>query len=169
MKKRSFFIFQDWQQNGSNAKGRIVLTLYRLANLATINRLIFVLLVPYLVLYRLFIEWILGCEIPYKTSIGSGIIIYHGHSLVINDGTIIGNRCTIRHCTTIGSKKLLDSTYSKSPIIGDDVDIGSNVCIIGPITIGNNVTIGAGSVVIKDVPSNTVVAGNPAKIIRYIS
>jgi len=49
------------------------------------------------------------------------------------------------------------------------VNIGANVCIIGGITIRNNVTIGAGSVVIKDVPDNAVVVGNPARVIRYIN
>ena len=46
------------------------------------------------------------------------------------------------------------------------MNIGSNSCIIGHVTIGDNVIIGAGSIVVKDVPSNVVVAGNPAKIIR---
>ena len=47
------------------------------------------------------------------------------------------------------------------------MNIGPNVCIIGKIKIGNNVDIGAGSVVVKDVPDNVVVAGNPVRIIRY--
>ena len=45
--------------------------------------------------------------------------------------------------------------------------LGANVTIIGDITIGNNVTIGAGSVVVKDVPDNSVVVGNPARVIKY--
>ncbi len=49
------------------------------------------------------------------------------------------------------------------------MNIGSNSCIIGHVTIGDNVIIGAGSIVVKDVPSNVVVAGNPAKIIRHIA
>ena len=57
----------------------------------------------------------------------------------------------------------------EAPTIGNNVNIGSNVCIIGGILIGNNVVIGAGSIVVKDIPDNVVVAGNPAKIIRYIN
>lgn len=57
--------------------------------------------------------------------------------------------------------------WGGSPVIGDNVNIGSNSCIIGEISIGDNVIIGAGSIVIKDVPSNVVIAGNPARIIRY--
>lgn len=48
------------------------------------------------------------------------------------------------------------------------MNIGSNVCIIGEIKIGDNVIIGAGTVVVKDVPSNVVVVGNPARIIKHI-
>lgn len=59
--------------------------------------------------------------------------------------------------------------YSKGPvIIGENVWIGQNVTILSNINIGKNAIIGANSVVTKDVPSNTVVAGNPAKIIKYL-
>ncbi|WP_417885234.1 serine O-acetyltransferase [Zunongwangia sp.] len=112
------------------------------------------------------IEWVLGVELPYKTKVGKGLIIYHGHSLVINDGAIIGDDCTLRHCTTIGNKEKSDGSFSSSPKIGNLVDIGSNVCIIGPIHVGNNVKIGAGSVVVKDIPDNCIVVGNPAKVIK---
>lgn len=54
------------------------------------------------------------------------------------------------------------------PIIGNNVTLGASVTIIGEIHIGDNVIIGAGSVVVKDVPNNVVIAGNPAKIIHTI-
>jgi serine O-acetyltransferase len=56
---------------------------------------------------------------------------------------------------------------SPSICIGDNCYIGTGVTILGPIKIGNNVTIGAGSIVVKDVPDNAVIAGNQARIIRY--
>ena len=65
-------------------------------------------------------------------------------------------------CTTIGKKN------NARPVIGDNVTLGASVVIIGNVHIGNNVVVGAGSVVVKDVPDNCVVAGNPAKIIRYL-
>lgn len=162
------YLFQDWKGNANNSKGRFVLFFYRLASVATRHKILFFLFIPYLIIYRVLIEWVLGIELPYKTKIGKGFIIYHGHSLVINDHSIIGENCIIRHSTTIGNKLLQDGSYSKSPVIGDNVDIGSNVCIIGAINIGNNVKIGAGSIVVKDVPSNCIVVGNPAKVARYI-
>jgi putative colanic acid biosynthesis acetyltransferase WcaB len=159
-------IFCDWNINKNNIKGQIVTLMYRIAQIGSKNKIFFIILLPYLIVYRIIIEWLLGIEIPYKTKIGNNLIIYHGQSIVINDGTVIGNNCTLRHCTTIGNKQLKDLTYSKSPIIGNNVNIGSNVCIIGDIIIGDNVKIGAGSVVINDVPENSVVVGNPAKIIN---
>ena len=158
-------VFQDWKKNKSNPKGKLIMVCFRICALASRSKLIFVLFVPLLILYRLCIEWILGIEIPYKTKIGPGFTLYHGQALVINDGTIIGRNCTLRHSTTIGNKLLSTGEYSNSPIIGDNVDIGSNVCIIGPISIGDNVKIGAGSVVTKDIPSDVIVVGNPARII----
>ena len=55
----------------------------------------------------------------------------------------------------------------KRPVIGNHVKMGCHVCILGGVHIGNNVTIGAGSVVVKDVPDNAVVVGNPARFIKY--
>jgi putative colanic acid biosynthesis acetyltransferase WcaB len=54
-----------------------------------------------------------------------------------------------------------------SPVIGDNVEIGSNVVIIGDISIGDGAIVGAGSVVTKDVPAHAVVVGNPARIIKF--
>lgn len=161
-------LFCDWKRNHRNIKGRLVLVGFRLAHYGKKNRLLFILLIPHLVLYRVMVEWFLSVELPWKTSVGKGLIIYHGHALVVNDNTIIGENCTLRHCVTIGNKQSADGSFSNCPVLGNNVDIGANTCIIGPVIIGDNVKIGAGSVVIKDIPSNSVVAGNPARVIRSI-
>jgi putative colanic acid biosynthesis acetyltransferase WcaB len=109
---------------------------------------------------------VLGIELPRKTTVGEGLSLYHGQALVVNKGTIIGNNCVLRNSTTIGHKKLADGTFSACPRIGNNVDIGANVCIIGDISIGDNVIIGAGSVVTKDVPADCVVVGNPARVLE---
>lgn len=160
-------IFQDWKANQGNTKGRIILCLFRIASLIRSNIILCVLFFLYLVFYRVFVEWILGIELHWNVKAGKGLRLDHGQASVINGGCIIGENCTIRHCTTIGNKKLIDGTYSASPKLGNNVDIGTNVCIIGDISIGDNVTIGAGSIVTKSLPSNCVAVGNPARIIKH--
>ena len=87
--------------------------------------------------------------------------------LVVNDGTRIGDGCFLRHSTTIGNKQLEGGAYSASPVLGNRVDVGANSVIIGPVRVGDDAVIGAGAVIVKDVPPYAVVVGNPARIVRY--
>ncbi|MCG6137599.1 MAG: serine acetyltransferase [Nostoc sp. LLA-1] len=165
------YVLQDWQNNQDTSfKSRIVLSMFRL-NKLIIDLPFFGQKISkiYRLFYQLIVEYILGIELPWNTKIGTNIKIQHGHGLVVNCETIIGANCTLRHSTTIGNKKLPDGSISASPQIGNNVDIGSNVVIIGPIKVGDNVVVGAGAVVVKDIPQDAVVAGNPAKIIRLLN
>jgi putative colanic acid biosynthesis acetyltransferase WcaB len=163
------FIFQDWQANKGNPKGRIILLLFRMANFCSTRRIYFYLGLPYLIFYRILVEWFFSVEVPWNVRIGKNLSLYHGQSLVMNSEVILGENCKLRHCTTIGHKQLKGGGFSGSPVIGDNVDIGSNVCIIGNIYIGNDVTIGCGSVVTKSVADGQTVAGNPAAPILRLS
>jgi len=158
-------ILQDWRANKGNPKGRLVMILFRTAHLLRQNIVTLVLFLPYFMFYRLAVEWLLCIELPWKTKIGSGFRIDHGQALIVNDGTIFGEGCTVRNSTTIGNKRAKDGTYTTAPRFGDRVDIGANAVIIGPLTIGDDVVIGAGAVVVKDVPANHVVLGNPARCV----
>jgi putative colanic acid biosynthesis acetyltransferase WcaB len=162
------YILQDWQINQETSlKSRLTLFMFRLAQ-ALENSPIFLrwIALVYRFIYQVIIEWLLGIELPWDTQVGENLQLQHGHGLVVNHETIIGANCILRHSTTIGNKKLPDGSYSAAPKIGNHVDIGTHVVIIGSITVGNNAVIGAGSVVIKDVPDGAVVVGNPAKVIR---
>lgn len=97
------------------------------------------------------------------TRFGGGIYPAHPFATIVNAKSI-GENFVIRQCTTIGNKR--DGAADERPVIGDNVNLGSNVVIIGNITIGNNVNVGAGTVITKDVPSNCTVVGNPFRIIK---
>lgn len=102
-------------------------------------------------------------QIPHTTRLGAGIGCHHPFATILN-AKEIGDNFVCRNNTTIGFK-----TVGVGPTIGDNVNLGVGVIIIGDIHIGNNVNVGAGSVIVKDVPDNVTVVGNPAKIIKYNS
>ena len=102
-----------------------------------------------------------------KYILEQGTIITHPVGIVINEDVRLGKSCIIRQNVTIGQGRYNEQRGRNYPILGDNVSIGANAVIIGGINIGNNAFIGAGAVVVKDVPENAVVAGVPAKIIKY--
>ena len=158
------FIFQDWKVN--TTKGRLILVLFRLANIGAYNNFYKCIGTPYRFFYTFFVEWVLGVELQWRTKVGKGLKLHHGQALVVNGDTVLGSNCSIRQSTTIGSKELPDGSSSGSPIIGDNVDIGNNVSIIGGLHIGDNVKIGSGTIVVKNIPDNCVVVGNPGRVIK---
>ena len=95
--------------------------------------------------------------------IGGGLFIQHGFSTMIS-AEKIGENFWINQQVTLGYK---DNT--RAPIIGDNVTVTCGAKVLGPITIGSNVTVGANAVVVKDVPNNVVVGGIPAKVIKILS
>ncbi|WP_183575325.1 serine acetyltransferase [Mucilaginibacter sp. X5P1] len=160
------YLFQDRQANRKNFKAQLVLFMFRLVQLINRSMLLKVIFILYLLWYRYWVDWVWGIELPRKLTVGKGLSLYHGHALVVNQGVVIGDNCVLRNSTTIGHKKLADGSFTKCPVIGNNVDIGANVCIIGDITIGDNVIIGAGSVVTKSFPSDCIIVGNPARILE---
>ncbi|NIF05509.1 serine acetyltransferase [Chryseobacterium sp. Tr-659] len=108
-----------------------------------------------------------GFQIYPETQIGEGFYLGHWGSLVINPKTIIGKNCNIAQGVTIGQQNR--GKNEGSPVIGDEVWIGTNAVIVGAINIGNNVLIVPNSYVNFDVPANSVVIGNPAKIIPTLN
>lgn len=99
-------------------------------------------------------------EIGLTAKVGYGLYIGHEGPVIINGTAIIGNNVNLSQFTTIGSN------HGHAATIGDNVYIGSNVCIVEDVEIGSNATIGAGSVVTKDIPDNATAAGNYTKALN---
>ncbi|SEH43948.1 serine O-acetyltransferase [Halobacillus karajensis] len=112
-----------------------------------------------------------SCDIPYQANIDSTVTFSHnGLGTVINKKTKIGKNTLIMHHVTIGGNMGKTSYNGKeeitAPIIGDNVICGVGAKVLGPITIGNSAKIGAGAVVLQDVPENCIAVGIPAKIYK---
>jgi len=99
-------------------------------------------------------------QLPKQTEVGPGLYIGHATGVIVNSTATIGANCNLSPFTVIGSNK------GKAATIGDNVYIGPHVSIVEAVTIGNGAVIGAGSVVIRDVPERGVVVGNPARIVH---
>lgn len=103
-----------------------------------------------------------GLEISSETNIGKGLYIGHPYNITINRNAIIGENCNIHKGAVIGQENR--GLRKGTPIIGNKVWIGINAAIVGNITIGDDVMIAPNSYVNCDVPSHSVVFGNPCII-----
>ena len=101
-----------------------------------------------------------GVDILPRADLGGGCIIAHGIGLVIGGRTVIGEDCTLLHGVTLGEARFDELDC---PRLGNRVTVGAGAIVLGGITIGDDALIGAGSVVVSDVPSGAVVAGVPAR------
>ena len=118
------------------------------------------------IIYRLFINryrYKYGYQIPVSANIGEGFYIGHFGTIVINPNAVIGKNCNVAHNVTIGQANR--GKLKGYPTLGNKVWVGTGSVIVGNITISSNVLIAPNSFVNFDVPDNSLVIGNPAKII----
>jgi serine O-acetyltransferase len=95
-----------------------------------------------------------------NADIGPGFVILHSVGVVINTNVRAGRNLAIYHGVTLGAER------NRSPVLGDNVYIGAGAKVIGGVTVGSDVRIGANAVVTKDVPDGATVVGIPARIVR---
>lgn len=98
-------------------------------------------------------------SIDVHTKIGAGLQLAHPYSTILN-ASFVGSNVYVNHLVTIGEKN------GKKPTIGNNVQLHAGCIIIGGVKIGDNAIIGAGAVVVKDVPEYAIAVGNPARIIE---
>ena len=101
-----------------------------------------------------------GCVIGAGARFDKGFVIMHPVGVVINSKVVGGNNIVVESGVVIGDEK------GKAPVLGSNIFIGAGAKIIGGITIGDNVKIGANAVVVKNLPSNVTAVGIPAKVIQ---
>lgn len=111
-----------------------------------------------------FNRFLTGIDIHPGAKIGSGFFIDHGMGVVIGETTEIGHDVLLYQGVTLGGTG--KDKGKRHPTLGSDIVVGSGAKILGPITIGDNVKIGAGSVVIHSVPPNSTVVGVPGQVVR---
>lgn len=118
---------------------------------------------PFFKLILKILSFVFGFQIPSDVKIGFGFYLgHHGH-VIINPEVVIGNNCAIAPGVTLGVKP--GKKNAGCPKIGNFVMIGTNAVLVGGITIGDRVIIAPNSFINHDVPSDSVVIGNPARII----
>jgi serine O-acetyltransferase len=105
-----------------------------------------------------------GLEISHNAKIGPGLYLGHAYGITVNSGATIGRNCNLHKGVTIGQENR--GARKGAPTVGDCVWIGVNATVVGAITIGDDVLIAPNSYVNCDVPSHSIVLGNPCRIIR---
>jgi len=108
-------------------------------------------------------RFLTGIEIHPGAKIGRGVFIDHGMGVVIGETAIVGDYAVIYQGATIGGTG--KEIGKRHPTLGENVVVGAGAKVLGNIQIGNDVRIGAGSVVLRDVPSDCTVVGIPGRII----
>ncbi|WP_425481854.1 serine O-acetyltransferase [Anaerotalea alkaliphila] len=105
-----------------------------------------------------------GIEIHPGATIGHGLFIDHGHGVVIGETAIVGDNVTIYQGVTLGGTG--KETGKRHPTIGNNVMISAGAKILGSFTVGDDSKIGAGSVVLREVPPNSTVVGIPGRVVK---
>lgn len=111
-------------------------------------------------------KFLTGIEIHPGAKIGKNVMIDHGHGIVIGETAIVGDRVKIFQGVSLAADDYEREDGRRHPKVGNDVLLGAGCLVIGPHTIGDFAKIGAGAVLMRDVPSGATAVGVPARIIE---
>lgn len=119
---------------------------------------------PLLVLYKLVVEWVMGIELPLTLTVGPRVRLFHAYGLVVHPRAELGADVVLKHGVTIGHRGP-EEEEGPVPTIGDGVVFGPHAQVLGGVTVGARARIGAGAVVLSDVPPDAVAVGVPARVV----
>jgi len=134
--------------------GTFAMLMYRLMQASQRNRL-----VPLAMLFNKLNAFFGRCVIGRGAEFGPGFVLIHSYGVVINGSVRGGEDVKLEHLVTIGAER------EKSPVLGDNVFLGAGSKVVGGVSIGSNVKIGANAVVVKNIPDDSTAVGVPAKIV----
>jgi serine O-acetyltransferase len=124
---------------------------------------------PFSFLYRamyVFVRNIYGIELPSTARIGRRLRVAHQHGILVHPEAVIGDDCMIRQGVSIGISRVSKTKGERvAPVLGDRVEVGAGAMIAGAVTIGDDVAIGPNTVVITNVPANSIVTSPMPRII----
>jgi len=134
--------------------GTFAMVIYRLMQWSQKHRILFLSM-----FFNKMNVWFGRCIIGRGADFGSSFVLIHSHGVVINSSVQAGKGVKIEHQVTIGAER------NESPILGDNIFIGAGAKIVGGVTIGSRVKIGANAVVTKSLPDDVTAVGIPARIV----
>lgn len=107
---------------------------------------------------------VLHVDIHPGARVGRGVMIDHATGVVVGETAVVGDGVSLLHHVTLGGSGT--GRGARHPHIGDGALLGAGVCVLGPVTVGAGSKVGAGSVVVTDLPPHCVAVGVPARIVR---
>jgi serine O-acetyltransferase len=146
-------------------QGLWALLQYRVASRLYQSRLSHLIKRPLLwlcVLWQKAVEITTGISLPYAARIGAGLYIGHFGNIIVGADAVIGEDCNLSQGVTVGVSGR--GSHRGTPVIGDRVYLCANAVVSGQIRVGDDVVVGANSLVVRDVPEHVTVVGVPAEI-----
>jgi serine O-acetyltransferase len=117
------------------------------------------------VVTRKLVEVLTGISVYPECHIGGGVYFGHFGPTIIHPDAALGENCNLSQCVTVGGVQ--SGQFKGAPSIGSRVYVAPNAIIIGKVSVGDDVVIGAGAVVVRSVPDRAVVVGNPARVVSH--
>jgi len=117
--------------------------------------------------YRVLAQYVrnhYGVEVPFSAKVGRRVVIEHQGGIVIHGCSVIGDDCVIRQGVTLGNRHMNEPF--DAPVLGNRVNVGAGAKLLGGVHIGDDASIGANSVVLRDVPAGGTAVGVPARLLR---